>query len=329
MSITVAVTGASGYLGNVLIRKLLAKKVKIRAFVHNHDEVLQNLDLTLIKGDVRNVESVRELIRGCDIVYHCAAYISIVSYDKKQLFDVNLQGTRNIIIACEENNAKLIYISSIEAVGKIHEKIHNEDDGFNPPQTLIQYGMSKSMASIEVLKASKEKRINSVIICPTGIIGPFEHGTSPLGKMVRDFISKKLIASIAKGGFCFVDVRDVADVAIMAGEKKEKIEGHYIVSGEYLEISDMMRILHEVSGVRPPFFSISLFMLHILSIFIEPMSYVLKTNPIFTSGSFRVLASRLHVRSKYLKRDFNIIPRLAKDSLRDQVLWYKGGKVQL
>lgn len=328
MKKTIAITGSTGYLGNVVIRKLLQQGYNVRALLHiNHNQSLEKLDFTRINGNVCDIESLRNLCEGCDALFHMASYISIVSYEDRKLFDTNIQGTRNVIQVCKEKQMRLIYCSSIEAIGKQGLHIHNENDGFNPEATLIRYGWSKAIATLEVLEAEKND-LDVVILCPAGIVGPYEFGTSKIGIMIKDFITHKLPAYPINGGFCFVDVRDVAD-AMIAGYTLGKSGLHYIVTSEYLDIEYWMGLLEELSGVRKPRIRISLKFMAFLAAIIEPSSKIFKTNPIFTSGSVRVLRSKLQVESIRLGKDLNIHPRPLRETFIDQIKWYRSEEVAL
>lgn len=319
----IAVTGSSGYLGNVIIRKLLAARpdCTIRALTYDSPLPVEDKNLVAINGDVRDINSLRILCRGCTTIYHCAAHISIVSYDKKKLYAVNVEGTRNIIKIAKENNARLVHVSSVEAIGKQHDGVHTEDDGVDPDRTLIEYGRSKALALLDVQRAVREEGLNAVIICPAGIVGPFELGTSKVGKMIRDFLSRKLPAGVKNGGFCFVDVRDVADAAIAAAETAAAGR-HYILSSEFLTNKDMLEILSKQSGVPIPKLLIPTWLLKGIGMVVEPWSQVMGKDPIFSVGAARVLESNFEVASNRVEQELGVRPRPLQQALADQVAWY-------
>lgn len=325
---SVAVTGASGHLGNVIVRKLLKQGIPVRALIHKDVQALEGLNVVRIHGDIQNIDTLRTLCKGCKTLYHCAAHISIVSYEKRKLHDVNVKGTQNVIKVALENDMKLAYISSVEAVGKQHEGVHTEEDGFSPKDTLIDYGKSKALAALDVITATQSENLNAVILCPAGIAGPFEFGTSKVGRMVRDFVSKKLPAGIKKGGFCFVDVRDVANAAIAAVDRGTR-GSHYIVSSEYMENNALLRIMSEHTNIPMPKFYISTRILKYIAPFIELWGLVSMKEPLFSSGVARILESRLNITSIRLESELGIRPRPLAQSLIDQIAWYEGKPVQL
>ncbi len=325
---SVAITGASGHLGNVIIRKLLKQGVSVRALVHKDIQSLEGLNIVRIHGDIQDISALRTLCKDCKTLYHCAAYISIASYEKKKLHDINVKGTQNVIKVALENEMRLIHISSIEAIGKQHEEVHTEEDGFNPENTLIEYGKSKALAALDVLNATQSEKLNAIILCPAGITGPFDFGTSIIGKMVRDFVNKKIPASIKKGGFCFVDVRDVADAAIASVERGMP-GSHYIVSSEYIEQSALFKIISEHASVPMPKLYISTRILKNISPLIELWGLLSMKKPLFSSGSARILESCLKMKSIRLESELGIFPRPLAQSLIDQVAWYENKPIEL
>ena len=320
---SIAITGASGHLGNIIVKKLLQENdISIRVLIHENDTSLKDLNVTKIYGDVRDINAMRTLCNNCEVIYHCAAHISIVSHEKKKLYSTNRDGVQNAIQVSKENNAKLIYISSVEAIGKQHHNPHTEDDGFNPKKTLIEYGTSKSLATLDVLEAVKNDGLQAIIICPAGITGPFDYGTSKIGKMVQDYMAKKLPAYVKKGGFCFVDGRDVADAALAAREKG-KIGQHYIISSSYLDNADIMHMLQKITDIPIPKIKISTGLMRFAALFIEPWSHISGREPLFSSGTARVLKSEFKVESILTEKELGISARPLFESFKDQVAWYQ------
>ncbi len=116
-----AVTGATGHIGNVLIRELTAKGEKVRAMIPPGEDrtPLEGLEVELVEGDVRNIDSLIPVFKGCDIAYHLAGIISIVAGKRNLMHQVNVEGARNVIEACLTTGVKrLIYTSSIHAIAE-------------------------------------------------------------------------------------------------------------------------------------------------------------------------------------------------------------------
>jgi len=250
----ILVTGATGHVGNVLIRKLIEMGEKPKALIHIPTVVdsLQDLDVEKIHGDILDYNFLLKAFEGIEIIYHCASMISIMPINFEKMYAVNVTGTENVMkAAIQKGVKKVVYVSSIEAIGNVHPNIPlNEKDGFNPDKAMLKYGITKSKATLKVQEFAK-KGLDVSIVCPVGIIGPFDFKPSQMGQMIIDFANKKLPAYPNYGGFDFVDVRDVADGIILAKEKGKKGE-HYILTSQHITMSKLMDLLEKITKKPKP-----------------------------------------------------------------------------
>ena len=253
----IVITGATGHLGNVLVRKLVSQNKKVRALILPGEDVasLEGLEIEKIEGDVRLPDSLRKAFEGADIVYHCAGIISILPGQQKKLYQVNVIGTRNVVNICLETKVKrLVYTSSIHALSEPAPGIvFDESREFNPENVLGEYSKSKALGTLEVLKGVEEG-LDAVILCPSGIIGPYDYRVSEMGKLIVDFVKGKVKVYI-DGAYDFVDVRDVVEGLILACEKGKKGDC-YILSGQQISIRQLLKFLEEISGIKAPSFKI-------------------------------------------------------------------------
>lgn len=219
----IVITGATGHLGNVLVRKLINQDKKVRALILPGEDIasLEGLEVEKVEGDVRVPDSLRRAFEGADIVYHCAGIISILPGQQKQLYQVNVLGTRNVVNMCLETKVKrLVYTSSIHALSEPAPGIvFDESREFNPENVLGEYSKSKTLGTLEVIKGIK-KGLDAVILCPSGIIGPDDYRVSEMGKLIVDFVKGKVKAYV-DGAYDFVDVRDVAEGLLLACEMRK------------------------------------------------------------------------------------------------------------
>ncbi len=156
----ILVTGATGHIGNVLVRKLLEQGKKVRALIWRGEDTspLRGLDVESVEGDVLDPESLKAAFRGVDEVYHLAGIISIMPGQNPFVWRVNVEGTRNVLEAARRNNIRrLIYTSSIHALRRApHGKLIDESLSFDPNNPYGAYDRSKAEASLEVQKAARE-----------------------------------------------------------------------------------------------------------------------------------------------------------------------------
>jgi len=320
----VVVTGATGHIGNVLVRELLLRGEKVQVVIPPFEDAscLDGLKVEIVEGDVCHIDSFIQAFERGDVVYHLAGIISILSGKSELLYQVNVEGTRNVIEACFKTKVRrLVYTSSIHAVKEPpHGIVIDETFPFDPDNVLGDYAKSKAQATLEVLNGVKQG-LNAVIVCPTGVIGPYDYKISEMGQLIMDFIQRKLKAYV-DGAYDFADVRDVATGLILACEKGCSGES-YILSGEQITVRDLLLMLQEITGVKAPSLKIPAWLARTVGK-IAPLYYRLtNTKPLFTTYSINVLASNSQISSAKARRELGYSTRPVKESVTDAVAWFR------
>lgn len=320
----IVVTGASGHVGNNLVRELNRRGIKPRVVIHNSDHAeksLKGLDFHAVKGDVTDLSSMIDAFKDAEMVYHCAAWISITPGMYKKLRKVNVDGVLNVLEACSKNNVKrLVHVSSIEALGDPGEGVvATEEMGFNPDKAMLEYGVTKAEASILIQEAVKEG-MDIVTVCPVGIIGPNDFKSSQMGNMMIDFYHGKLPAYPGYGGFDWVDVRDVADAVILAGEKGKSGE-FYILTGGHTTNFEMMEILEKVTGKKKPKIALPYWLMSSAGFFAEFYYKATGKEAVITRDSARILKSDLRASSEKAKKELGYSPRPLEQTFKDHFEW--------
>jgi dihydroflavonol-4-reductase len=320
----IVVTGATGHIGNVLIRQLLDSGNTVRAVVPMHEDLrpLRGLAVEIVTGDVRDPASLNKCFQGAEIVYHLAGIISIIPGKSRILEDVNVLGTRNVVNACRERGVKrLVYTSSIHALKEPrHGLFISETQPFDPVAVLGDYAKSKARASLEVLKGIQQG-LDAVIVCPTGVIGPYDFKGSEMGHLIMSFLGSKLPAGV-NGAYDFIDVRDVATGIILAAEKGLNGEV-YILSGEHITIRKLFKSLEVISGTRAPRIMVPCWLARIAGVISTPFILWRKRKPLFTAYSIDVLTSNSAVNCNKAKIALGFSARPLIDSLSDTVTWFR------
>ncbi len=215
------VTGATGHIGNVLVRLLLERGEKVRAMIMPGEDPapLNGLDVEIIEADVLDYQSLLKAFDRMDVVYHLAGIISILPGKDHMLQAVNVIGTRNVIQAARSSGVRrLVYTSSIHALKRVPEGVLiDESVPFDIEHAISSYDSSKASASLEILNAV-DHGMDAVIVCPTGVIGPYDFRRSEMGQLILDCVEQKPMLYV-DGAYDFVDVRDVAQGLILAGDK--------------------------------------------------------------------------------------------------------------
>jgi dihydroflavonol-4-reductase len=316
------VTGATGHVGNVLVRKLLERGEKVRAMIQPGEcrESISGLKVETFEGDVLNVDAVFKSMRGVRGVFHLAGVISIMPGANPFVKKVNVDGTKNILRAAMERGVgKLIYTSSIHAIRRVEDGIIDESVPYDMKNPYGAYDRSKAEATLEVLTAA-HSGLEAVVTCPTGVIGPYDFRGSMMGAVIHD-------AAVAKptlyvdGAYDFVDVRDVADGLIAAAENGKRGES-YILSGQKISVRYLLETVREITGKN--FFQMKIpFDLARFAALFTPMYYQLaNATPRFTPYSLEVLQSNSNISHAKATQQLGYSPRLLYESIRDTVKWF-------
>ena len=324
------VTGASGFLGNNIIRMLgHDDNAEVRAFVLNGESIssLNNLKCSIYYGDVTKADTLNSVFEGSGdaeiFVIHCAAVVYIKSKYNSRVYDVNVNGTKNIVDKVLEYNAKLIYVSSVHAIPeKSDGNLISEVSIFNPDNVVGLYAKTKAEAARYVMDSVKDKGLNACIVHPSGILGPYDFSNSHLTALVREIVRGKLPMCV-KGGYDFVDVRDVAKGIIMACDKG-KMGECYIMSGEFVSIKKLADLVCDVVGRKRIKVVLPIMIAKIVAPFYEMYYNVKGKTPLFTKYSLYTLSSNSNFSNEKAKRDLGFVTRDITDTVKDMVMWILG-----
>ena len=317
------VTGATGHIGNVLLRKLLERGEKVRALILPGEsrESISGLKVEAFEGDILNMDSVFESMQGIKGIFHLAGVISIMPGPNPFVRKVNVEGTKNILRAASEKKIKLIYTSSIHAIQRVDASAGMIDESvpYDMNNPYGAYDRSKAEATLEVLNAARSG-LEAVVACPTGVIGPYDFRGSMMGAVIHG-------AAVAKptlyvdGAYDFVDVRDVANGLIAAAEHGKRGES-YILSGQKITVRYLLETVREITGKH--FFQMKIpFDLAKFAAIFTPMYYrFANETPRFTPYSLEVLQSNSNISHAKATRELGYKPRPIFDSIRDAVKWF-------
>jgi dihydroflavonol-4-reductase len=322
----ILVTGATGHIGNVLVRALLARDQAVRALLLPGEDSrpLEGLDVELVEGDVLGLDSLRAAMNDVQVVYHLAGVISIKNGEDLLLQQVNIQGTKNVLQAAREAGVRrLVYTSSIHAIARApHGTTIDESIPFDPQGAISAYDRSKAEASLAVLQAVKDG-MDAVIVCPTGVIGPFDFHGSEMGRLIYDSMLSP-VQWCLEGAYDFVDVRDVATGHILACEKGLPGEC-YLLSGEQISLIHLMDNIVQAAGPHKHLLKIKVpLWLARFTAQLTPLYYqITRSKPRLTRYALETLASNSLISHAKAGRELGYKPRSLRESIADTVQWLR------
>lgn len=248
----ILVTGGTGFLGAELIKQLTDQGLTVRALRREKskipDLIKDNVLIEWFMADINEPSTLEEAFSDVTQVYHCAAFVSLNSKHKKQLFHVNIDGTSNIVNLCIENNCRLLHVSSVAALGIAKKgKQISEKDFWEYDSKAHAYGLSKYEGEMEVWRGINEG-LNGVIVNPSIIMGKsagFE-GSGAIFKLVKEGFP-----FYTNGASGFVDVEDVAQsmILLMAAEVTGE---RFIISSGNMHYQDLFTQIAKGFEVKAP-----------------------------------------------------------------------------
>lgn len=246
------VTGGTGFIGSAVVRRLLARGRQVRVLVEPGASAanLDGLDVERVEGTVLDPAAVERAVAGCDVVHHLAAIYSMWLPDEQVIYDVNVGGAHNVLTAAHRAGARrIVHTSSIAALGIAPEgQLGNEDTPFNYRKDANAYMQSKFQSHQAALRlASSGAPI--VIVCPAFPFGARDAGPTPTGRFIVETLARRVPGTTA-GGFCAVDVDDVAECQVLAEEKA--VVGSVTIAGAHnVTNRDFFAAVTRVAGLPP------------------------------------------------------------------------------
>ena len=325
----IGVTGAAGHLGATICRILIDQGHEVVALVHKDVEAIQDLSIAIVRGDVLNRNSLRTFITSCDYIIHAAGAIDLSYQFNQKTYDVNVIGTKNILeISKEEGVKKVVCVSSVHVFCQEPYNIELDESRAFVSDESVFYDQTKRDAHLLALEAAKNGQ-EVIVVCPSAIIGPNDFKPSKLGKAIIDIYQGKFPA-LFKGGFDFVDVRDVAACTISAIEKGVSGET-YILSGKYYSIQALSNFVFEAKGVKKRLIALPIVWAYIGLPFIHFWALITRTPPLYDRLYIDVLKDGNKMNSSQkAKETLGYQPRTLQETIKDTIQWFQSqNKIEL
>jgi dihydroflavonol-4-reductase len=327
------VTGATGLLGNNLVRALIARGVRVKALARSRDKAQRQFagtDLEIISGDMADVAAFAPALGGVDVLFHTAAYFRETftaggSGHVAALRRINVEGTAALLAAAHAAGVRrVIHTSSVAVLygprGAVIDETMSRDE-----RDADGYGRSKIRADREVNRfLATHPDMFAAFVLPGWMFGPGDVGPTSSGQLVIDFVKARL-PGIPPATWAFTDARDVAEVmtaAALNGRRGER----YLAAGPQVSMTELFAKLEQVSGVRSPTFQVPMWLLFSLAALNELRARVSGKQALINLESARYIA-RERDRTRYdlskTTRELGVRFRPIEDTLRDVIAWYR------
>jgi dihydroflavonol-4-reductase len=318
------VTGATGFIGSHIARKLVQRGEKVRILLRKTSKTsnIEDIDAERVYGDVLDINSVKEALKGCDTVFHTAGFVSYRKADYKKMEEINVNGTINVLSAALEAGVKkAIYTSSVAAIGvDPNGGIANEETPFTLEHLGIQYLNTKHYAEREATKFYK-KGLPVVIVNPSIVVGPGDIYLSSDGFVL--WYCKRKFPGYMDGTLNLVDVEDVAEGHILAAEKG-RIGERYILGNRNLSVKELFELLEKVTGIPSPKIKIPYFLALTSAFIVERILGLSFPNySTMDVDSVRLSRFRWHFDSSKAIRELGFPQTPIEETLEKTVKWFK------
>lgn len=320
------ITGATGFVGSAVLRQLIDAGHSMRALIRPNSDRrnLAGLPVEIFTGDLTDRPSLDRALVGCSTLFHVAADYRLWVPNPQPIYETNVTGTRNIMLAAAHAGVtRIVYTSSVATLGLTPDGSPADE---NTPVSLADmighYKRSKFLAEAEVKRLVEEQGLPVVIVNPSTPVGPRDVKPTPTGRMIVDAASGRMPAYVDTG-LNLVHVDDVAMGHLLALERGE-IGERYVLGAVNMTLKEILTELAAITGRRPPRIRLP----HNL---VLPIAYVSEAwaqmaggkEPRVTLVGVRLAKKRMFFSAQKAKRVLGFHPRPIAEALRDAVDWFR------
>ncbi len=323
-------TGASGFIGANLARQLAARGHRVKALVRANSDLrgLDGVPCERVEGDIGQPAALEKAMQGCDWCFHVAASYHLWLRDYAPMYAANVAGTRNVLQAAAAAGCKrIVYTSTVGCIGLGPQhpgQVAPTDEAtpVNAAQMSNHYKRSKWQAE-EVAREFAAKGAPVVIVNPSAPIGPFDVKPTPTGKIVLDFLQRKMPAYLDTG-LNWVHVRDVAEGHILAAEKGRLGERYILGHAEgNWTMKQALDVLQELTGIPAPKFRVPYGVALAAAYFDEAISAVTGRPPKAPLAGVRMARYKMFFNPAKAIRELGLPQTPPREAFADAVQWFR------
>jgi dihydroflavonol-4-reductase len=324
IGVTTLVTGATGFIGANVVRALLDAGAAVRVLTRHASDTrnLTGLPVEMAYGDVRDIASLRPALQGCDTLYHVAAHYSLWTPHPDAMYATNVQGTTNLLqVALELGIQKVVYTSSVATI-RIPDDGSPGDETMHlaPEHAIGHYKRSKILAEQAALRFCQQG-LPVVIVNPATPIGPWDIKPTPTGKIIVDFLRRKMPAYVDTG-LNLVDVRDVARGHLLAAQHG-KIGERYILGCSNMTLREILLLAAEVSGLAAPRWRAPYGLAVTLGYICEGLAHLTGKPPLVPLAGVRMARRPMYFTAQKAVRELGLPQSPLAEAMREAVHWFR------
>jgi dihydroflavonol-4-reductase len=320
----VLVTGANGFVGAHLCRRLIERGADVRALVREGSDHsgLKGQSVDIVHGDILDLPSLERATQDCEQVFHLAANVKFFTRNPEAMRSANTQGTRNVLAAARKAGVRKMIHTSTAAVLRRGTNSPSADETMlkDDHEAIGAYELSKLEADRVAMDAFADG-LPVIVINLAAPIGPGDAKPSPIGHTIIQFLKGKFPA-YTDSGLNVVDVRDAAEGHCLAAEKGT-IGDRYILGGENISLKEFLGLLGELSGVPSPKIKVPYALTLIGGVMGEITGRLTNKEPLACLASVRMGKYPHYVTSDKAKRELGYSPGPIRESLKEEIKWFR------
>jgi len=324
VSDTVLVTGATGFVGSAVARKLVARGYRVRILVRPSSPTtnVAELDAETVSGDMLDADSMHRAARGSRYLFHVAADYRLWAPDPEEIVRNNRVGTRNVMLAAlAQGVEKIVYTSSVATLKPLKGRAADETSRHDEKSAIGAYKRSKVVAERLVERMIAENGLRATIVNPSTPIGPRDVKPTPTGRIVVEAASGRMPAYVDTG-LNLVHVDDVAEGHLLAFDKGAVGE-RYILGGQDATLAEMLAQIAQMSGRRAPKIRLPRLPLYPLAYAAQSFARMTGKEPFMTADALRMSKYRMFFSSAKAERALGYRARPYVHALRDALEWFR------
>lgn len=318
------ITGANGFVGSAVMRHCLDAGQEVRVIVRpgSDRKNLEGLPVEIFEGDLQDKTSLEDAVNKCNAVFHVAADYRLWIPDPDNMYQTNVTGTRDLMLASADAGVeKIVYTSSVAVLGLNSDGTPaNEDTSVAIEDMIGHYKRSKYLAEKEVLKLVDENRLPAIIVNPSTPIGPRDIKPTPTGNIIVDTLNDRMPAYVDTG-LNIAHVDDVAKGHLLAFEKG-KIGERYILGGENLSLQVILGIICELTDKQAPKIKLPHNLIIPIAWCMERWADISKKEPRATVDEIRMSRKLMYFSSDKAHIELGYQSRPAKEAIKDAIDWF-------
>ncbi len=318
----ILVTGATGFVGWHVARRLIERGARVRALVRDPARLRELDGVEPVSGDLRDSASLNGAVEGCGVVYHVAADYRLWTREPQEMFRSNVDGTRSLLEAARNAGVeRFVYTSTVGCIGMPAGGLGDESSAVSLEQMAGPYKRSKFLAERAALEFAGTG-FPVVIVNPTAPVGDHDFKPTPTGRIVVDFVRGKMPAFLDTG----LNVVDVGDVAAghLAACERGRVGERYILGAENLTLQQIFVALGEIAGRPAPKIRIPYSMAYAAGAISTAWAGLTGREPRAPLDGVRMARKKMWVRHDKAARELGYAPGPARGALERAVEWFRG-----